>query len=430
MKLLIENCTIVPMTGEDYFIGSIGVDGSKISMVTSDCNRIADFKKNDDVQIISGEGRIAIPGLINTHTHAAMTLMRGFSDDMQLMDWLVNKIWPIEEKLTGDDIYWGTKLSVAEMIRSGTTTYVDMYWDMESNSKVIEESGIRGYLSITLMDACTDKFKTIDKDIEYYNDTLDGRLRMMVAPHAPYTCAPEILRKCVEVAKKHSIILHTHLCETEGEIKDIEEKYGVKPIEYYHQNGVFDVPVLAAHCVKVSDEDILKLKQYGVSVAHNPISNMKLASGVAPVSKMIDLGLNVSLGTDGASSNNNLDMFEELRTAAFLQKLTTGDPTAIKAYDALYMATVAGAKALRRENELGMIKEGMIADIVLIDSKSPNLNPLHNVVASIVYAGSGGDVVTTIVNGKILMLDRELLTIDLDECLDKVSVIAERLRNI
>ena len=430
MKILIKNCIIVPMTGEDYFKGSIGIEDSKIVMVTKDEKEIDNFQIDESISVIDADGKIAMPGLINTHTHASMTLMRGFSDDMQLMDWLVNKIWPIEAKLTEDDIYWGAKLSIIEMLKSGTTTYSDMYWNLKANAKVVEDTGIRSYFGITTMDACIDNVcENIDNNFKEYNNSCNGRFRLMIAPHAPYTCSPDTLTKSVDIAKKYSLILHTHLSETTGEIEDIKAKYGVNPIEYYEQNGVFELPVIAAHCVAVSDDDILKLKKYNVSVAHNPISNMKLASGVAPVAKMIEMGLNVSIGTDGASSNNNLDMFEELRTATLLQKLITSDPTALKAYDALYMATVAGAKALGREDELGQIKEGMIADIILIDSNEPHLNPLHNVIASLVYSGKGSDVTDVIIDGNILLRDRKFVNIDVKECLEQVSNIAVRLRN-
>lgn len=422
MKLLIKNCIIIPMTGENYFTGSIGIDSNRIVMVTSDIKTITAFENQPDIEVLDGKDSIVMPGLINAHTHSAMSIMRGLADDMPLMDWLVNKIWPIEANLTDNDIYWATKLSVAEMICSGTTTYVDMYWNLKSNAKVIAESGIRSYFAITTMDRCIDDVcANIDSDVKEYHKSQNDRLRLMIAPHAPYTCSPDTLKKSVAIAKKYSLILHTHLCETTGEIEGIEDKYGVNPVEYYKNNGVFDVPVLAAHGVVLNTDDISQLKQYNVSIVHNPISNMKLSSGVAPVMKMLKAGINVALGTDGPSSNNNLDMFEELRTATLLQKLITSNPTSLKAYDALYMATVAGAKAIGREDELGQIKEGMIADIILIDSKSPHLNPLHNPIASIVYSGVGSDVTTVIVDGNILMRDKKLCTININECLVEVN---------
>lgn len=399
MKTLIKNCTILPMSSERYFVGSIVVEGNRIVTVSE--NPYLDVEVDT---VIDASDKIAMPGIINTHTHSAMTLMRGYADDMELMDWLQNKIWPIEAKLTSEDIYNGAKLGVQEMLRSGTTTYVDMYWDIAANARVINESGIRCYFSITAMDRNIDAVEaSIDEDVKKYNGSADGRMRVMIAPHAPYTCSPDTLRRCVKIAKKHDLRLHIHLCETVSELQTIRSQYGVSPVEYCEQAGVFDVPVLAAHCVHVSDEDIDKLKQYNVSVAHNPMSNLKLASGVAPVVKMMSKGINVAIGTDGAASNNNLDMFEEVRIASLLQKNFTNDPTALKAYYALRMITVAGAKAIGREGELGEIKEGMLADIILLNAKSPHLNPLHNVIASIVYAANGGDVTDVMVDGKLII---------------------------
>lgn len=407
------------MSSEKYFIGSIAIENNRIVMVSEDVN--PDFAAD---LVVDGTGKIAMPGLINTHTHAAMTLMRGLADDMELMDWLENKIWPIEAKLTSEDIYLGAMLSVAEMITSGTTTYVDMYWDVAANARVVEQSGIRSYFSITAMDRNIDAVEqSIDEDVKRYNNSVEGRLGLMIAPHAPYTCCPDTLQRCVAIAKKHDLILHTHLCETVVEMEGIKARYGVSPVEYYVQAGVFDVPVLAAHCVHVTDEEIAVFKNCGVSVAHNPMSNMKLASGAAPVDKMMNAGVNVALGTDGASSNNNLDMFEELRVASLLQKLITSDPTVLRAYDALRMATVAGAKALGRSDELGEIKEGMLADIILIDATAAHLNPLHNVVASLVYSGKGSDVTHVFVDGRMLMCNRELLTIDKDDIIKRINNI-------
>lgn len=414
MKILIENCTVLPMSSEIYYTGSVAIEGNRIISLSDDF--VPDM-------VIDGTGKIAMPGLINTHTHAAMTLMRGYADDMDLMDWLVNKIWPIEAKLSSDDIYYGSMLSVAEMISSGTTTYVDMYWDVAANAKVVERSGVRSFFSVTAMDRNIDAVEaSMDSDVAKYHGSMEGRFGLMIAPHAPYTCSPDTLRRCVEIAKRHDLILHTHLCETTVEVDGIRSQYGfATPVDYYESAGVFDVPVLAAHCVHVTDGDIAKLKHYGVSVAHNPISNMKLASGAAPVDRMMKAGVNVALGTDGASSNNNLDMFEEMRTATLLQKLITQDPKALCAYETLKMVTVNGAQALGMAGELGVIREGALADIILIDSRAPHLNPLHNVIASLVYGGKGCDVTDVIVDGNILMLGRELQTINVDEVLDEIA---------
>lgn len=414
MKILIENCTVLPMSSEIYYTGSVAIDGNRIISLSDDF--VPDM-------VIDGTGKIAMPGLINTHTHAAMTLMRGYADDMELMDWLVNKIWPLEAKLSSDDIYCGAMLAVAEMISSGTTTYVDMYWDVAANAKVVEQSKIRSFFSVTAMDRNIDAVEaSMDSDVGKYHGSMEGRLGLMIAPHAPYTCSPDTLRRCVEIAKRHDLILHTHLCETTVEVDGIRSQYGfATPVDYYESAGVFDVSVLAAHCVHVTDGDIAKLKHYGVSVAHNPISNMKLASGTAPVDRMMKAGVNVALGTDGASSNNNLDMFEEMRTATLLQKLITQDPKALRAYETLKMVTVNGAEALGMAGELGVIREGALADIILIDSRAPHLNPLHNVVASLVYGGKGSDVTDVIVDGNILMLGRELQTINVNEILDKIA---------
>lgn len=422
-RIRIENGRIIPITTEREFIGTIGIEGNRIVMVSEDPN--APFEADE---VIDATDKIVMPGMINAHTHASMTLFRGYADDMDLMDWLENKIWPIEARLDSEDIYSGTQLAIAEMIASGTTSYVDMYWDLDASSRAISESGIRAFLSMSVMDNNIERIeRTADDLVSRHNNSIDGRLKVLIAPHAPYTCNPETLSRAMALADKYNLMVHTHISETEFEVNSCKENYGVDPVDYYEKAGLFSRKCLAAHGVYLTSENLDKLAKYGVTIVHNPISNMKLASGAAPVAEMIKHEVNVALGTDGASSNNNLDMFEEMRVAALLSKMMTKNPKSLTAYEAIRMATMGGAKAVGMENEMGEIREGYIADIILIDAKQTHLNPIHNAIAALVYAGKGSDVSDVIIDGNILMKDKKLLTVDTQEAIRYAN---ERINNL
>lgn len=383
--------------------------------------RIRSFPENvegiSSDEVIDGKGMLALPGLINTHTHVAMTLFRSYADDLALMDWLQNMIWPAEAHLDDDIVYWGSMLAFAEMIRGGTTAFCDMYMFMESCAKAAEKAGIRGNIARGLAGVTPNGEKALEENIRLYqdwNNACDGRIRVMLGPHAPYTCPPEYLKKVRDASEKYGIPIHIHLAETKGEVETCIEKFGITPIALMNQIGLFDRPTLAAHCVHVNEEDIQIMAEKHVCVAHNPGSNLKLASGIAPVPKMRSAGITVGLGTDGASSNNKLDMFAEMRLAALIHKAATLDPFAVKADEAMQMGTAEGAKCLGYD-DLGALDEGKLADIILIDRSGYHWKPRFNSISLTVYAGNSMDVDTVIVNGRLLMRGKELLTIDKEQ---------------
>jgi 5-methylthioadenosine/S-adenosylhomocysteine deaminase len=429
-KIWIKNCIIVSMvnsitdSGPLYYVGDITIEDNLLKTVGTKVDD--DFKADT---IIDGTNFVALPGFVNAHTHAAMTIFRSYADDLPLMTWLQDKIWPAEDKLTAEDVYWGSKLCILEMLLSGTTTFADMYSFMPEVAMAIEETGIRACLSRGLIDAGSNGELGLlegEELIKNWHGKSNGRITTMLGPHAPYTCSPAYLEKVMALAEKYQVGIHIHVAETSGEFNDIKQQYGKTPVGHLNSLGLFDYPTLAAHCVHLTDEDINILHEKGVAVAHNPESNMKLASGVAPVVKLLNKGVTVALGTDGASSNNNLDMLEEMRSAALLHK-ATGDPTVIYSYQALEMATKNGAKALGLEDKIGMLKPGMMADLILFDFDKPHLYPKHDILAHLVYSAQSSDVDTVIVNGKIVVQGGKPLTIDSKETCQQVQKVAERI---
>ncbi|MGI6513353.1 MAG: amidohydrolase [Syntrophomonadales bacterium] len=409
--ILIKNCAVLPMTSPDDYIdkGYIAVKGSRIEAVGA--GQPPDEEHFSEV--IDGTGMVALPGLVNAHTHAAMTLMRGYGDDLPLMEWLQEKIWPIEDKLTPEDCYWGALLGITEMIKSGTTCFADMYFYMEEVARAVEETGIRASLSQGMVALAPTGEAAFQKSRELFkwHGRGDGRITVMLGPHAPYTCTPDYLKRVMSMADELGIGIHIHLAETMTEYNDIKAQYGKTPIALMEEIGLFERPVLAAHCVVLDDEDIEILARRKVGVAHNPESNMKLASGAARVPDMLAAGVLVALGTDGASSNNNLDMIQEIRSCCFMHKLVRLDPRAVTAYQALEMATVNGARALGLE-DVGVLYPGMKADLILVDFRKPHLCPRNDVAAHLAYSAAGADVDTVMVDGRILMRGRQLMTID------------------
>lgn len=393
----------------------LGISGSTITQV-GNINETAD-------RVIDCRDKLVIPGFVNTHTHAAMTLFRSYADDMMLMDWLQTKIWPAEENLTGDDVYWGTQLAIAEMLKAGTTCFADMYFFMPEVAKAVAESGIRAVLARGMAGVAPTANQALAESEAFYKEWhngADGRITIMLGPHAPYTCPPDYLKKVTALAEKLKAQIHIHLSETAGEVAECQKQYGKSPIELMNELGVFDYGVLAAHCVHVSSEDIAIMKEKKVRVAHNPGSNMKLASGVAPVPDMLEAGICVGLGTDGAASNNNLDMLEELRLTAMLHKVHRLDPLAIPANKAVDMATVHGAAALGLDN-IGKLETSYKADITILDMKAPHWHPRHDRLSLLTYAANASDVHTVIVNGNILLDNRQLTTIDQERLLAEVD---------
>lgn len=381
---------------------------------------------------INGWDKVVLPGFVNTHTHAAMTLLRGYADDLPLMEWLSTKIWPLEAKLNGDDVYWGTMLAIVEMIKSGTTTFNDMYFFMGEAARAVEESGIRAVLSRGMIGTSPDGQLALEDSrqlVKRWHKAAGGRIRFALGPHAPYTCPPDYLKQVVQLAEELEVGLHIHVAETRQEVDDIIRQYGVSPVRLMLDCGVFSRPAVAAHCVHLSQDDIAILAKCGVGVAHNPESNMKLASGIAPVPLLLESGIDVGLGTDGASSNNNLDMLQEMRTCALLHKVGSMDPTVIPAYQALKMGTVLGAKALGWGDQIGVLEAGYKADMILMNLNEANMIPLYDIPANIVYAAQAADVDTVIIDGRVVMENRRMTTIDEQEVLDRCKAIGRDLVN-
>jgi 5-methylthioadenosine/S-adenosylhomocysteine deaminase len=385
-----------------------------------------------DVEI-DARGKIALPGLINTHTHLSMTLFRGFADDMVLQDWLQKKIWPLEAKHTGETCYYGALLGAAEMIMSGTTSFVDMYFHMEDVAKAVAESGLRGFLSYGVIDLFDQVKARSEQDnarkfFDHVQSMGNPRIRFALGPHAPYTCSAETLLWSKEFAEKHNAILHIHVAETRREQADCQKEHGMRVVEYLDKIGALSSKMLAAHCVWLTKSEVRLLAKAGAHVAHCPVSNMKLASGgVAPLPEMFAAGMSVGLGTDGAASNNTLDMFETMKVCALLHKAHRWDATVLNAQKVLDLATIDGARAMGVESEIGSIEPGKKADIILVDAKKPNLIPIHGkdtVVSDLVYSVSSGNVDTTIVDGIVLMQNRRVESLDMGQVLPKAQELA------
>ncbi len=424
-KIWIQNTQILTMTGAPLYTGDILIENDIIKALGT-----VNAHDAEGAQIIDGRRTVAMPGLVNTHTHAAMTLLRSYADDMELMPWLNDKIWPAEAKFVNEYIYWGSALAAVEMIQSGTTTFADMYDSMHEVAKVTEESGLRANLARGCVVFSDPELKNIQKNVRLYenfNNTADGRIKVWFAPHAPYTCPPEYVEKIVEAAKSCNAGIHVHLAETLDEQRQIAEGYGKTPTEYLNDLGVFELPTLAAHSVYLNDSDIAILKEHNVGIAHNPSSNLKLASGIANIPKYLQAGLNVGIGTDGCSSNNTLNMFKEMTICSFVQKVNAMDPTVLPAEEILRLATIGGAKALRWDDEIGTLEVGKKADLILVDIDKPHFAPWNNPVSDLVYSAQGSDVKTTIVNGKLLMKDYEVLTLDVERIMAETERIARNV---
>ena len=412
-------------------------DNKKQSLLIKDdlIAEIADEISEDNIdKIIDAEGKILLLGLINTHTHLSMTLFRGLADDLSLDSWLNDHIWPMEANLNGDYCYIGALLGAVELIKSGTTTFSDMYFYMEDVARAVEDSGIRAVLSYGMIDFgdAERREAEIKENLDLFNSCngmADGRIKVFFGPHSPYTASEELLIKTRQLADEYNMKIHIHVCETQKEIEDSLNEKNSRPFEYLADIGFLNSDVVAAHCVWLSDEEIDIIKKYNVKVSHNPCSNMKLASGIAPISKLLDKGICVSIGTDGASSNNNLDLLEEIKTASLLSKVSTLNPSALNSDEAFEMMTIKGAEALGLESEIGSIEEGKKADIILIDTKMVNMIPQSsNLTSNLIYSANSSNVDTTICNGQILMENKKLLYLDEDEIYKKAADAIKKLK--
>lgn len=361
------------------------------------------------VKIIDGRDRAIIPGFVNTHTHSAMTLHRGFGDDKPLMTWLKEYIWPVEDQMTEHDVYIGSKLACVEMIKSGTTAFLDMYMHPLMTAKAVEEMGLRAVLSYTLFDQGNEQRAKLDREnslvyMQKFSEFSD-RVQFSLGPHAIYTVSGSQLQFCHSFAKEHDLLIHLHLSETKGEVDECVKKYGSTPVRYLEKLGVLSDRLVLAHVVWVDDEEMDILAKYNVKVVHNPASNMKLASGYRFMyDEMRQRGITVGLGTDGCSSSNNLDMIEAMKLSSLLGKVWRGDSTAVKATDIFRTATKSGADIIRIN--AGEIKEGKLADLSLIRTDTPEMTPMTDLISNIVYSANGSVVDTVIVDGNILMENR------------------------
>ncbi|PLT46687.1 S-adenosylhomocysteine deaminase [Paenibacillus pasadenensis] len=424
MKTLIKGALVLTMEKEEAFCGDILIDRDRIADIQPCLDAEAD-------EVIDARGMAAMPGLINAHQHAPMSLLRGFCDDLKLMDWLDKKMLPAEARMTPEDVYWGAKLAMAEMIRSGTTAFADMYIHMNEIASAVEEVGMRASLTRGLVFLQPDGGRRMDEAMDLvrrWSGKAGGRITTMLGPHSPYTVPPEPFREIILLAEQEKLAIHTHLAESKEEGIKIREKHGRTPTEYLHQLGLFDrVHVILAHSTNLSRRDVGLLKGMRGGACHNPVSNLKLGCGIAPILDMAEQGVTVGLGTDGAGSAATLDMFEEIRAAAWLQKLDYGDPARLPAAEALRMATAGSAQLLDIGRDVGTLKAGKKADLILVDLRKPHLQPVHQIHSLLAYCANGADVDTTIVDGKMLMRGRRLLTIDEEELLREVSARAKRI---
>ncbi len=435
--ILLINAHVLTMDEEmkQYRPGALAVKGDSILAVGLEAEIKAQYSA---IQTIDCGGKILMPGLVNAHTHIPMTLLRGLADDLRLDVWLMGYMMPVEREFVSPDFCrLGSLIACTEFIKGGVTSFADMYYFEEDVAKATAEAGLRGVLGQSVMKFPTPDSKSFEDSLAMARDFIQRwknhpLIVPSIAPHAPYTCTPEILRACAQLAVEFDIPLHTHIAETAFEVENMRNENNMPVVPYVKKQGLFDAKVLAAHCVHIDEGEIRTLQHYNAGVAHNPSSNLKLASGFAPVNKMLEVGLNVGIGTDGPASNNDLDMFEEIRLAAFIAKAVSNDPTVLPAPQALLMGTRLGAQAMHIGHITGSLEVGKRADLILIDTSPLHNSPRferdpNNAYAQIVYASKSTDVSDVMVNGKWLMRDRNLLTVNEKDLLQQAASYAKRI---
>ena len=437
VDILLTNAIVLTMDKDlnQFDPGAVAISGDSIQAVGTDQQLRASYQAQE---IIDCDGMVVMPGLVNAHTHVPMTLLRGLADDLRLDVWLMGYMMPVEREFVSPDfVRLGTLIACVESIRNGVTCFADMYYFEEEVARATSEAGLRAVCSQTVLKFPTPDAQSYEESLAAARDFIQrwkGHPLIVpsVAPHSPYTCTDDILRATAELAVEYDIPLHTHLAETAMEVENSRAENDMPVIPYVKKNNIFDAKVLAAHCVHVDEGELHTLHHHGAGVAHCPSSNLKLASGAAPVSKMLKLGLNVGIGTDGPASNNDLDMFEEIRLAALLAKGTTGDPTTLPAYTALTMATRLGAKALHLEDKIGTLETGKLADLIIVDTSTLHNSPRFHrdqtsTYSQLVYAAKSTDVHSVMVNGRWLMRDRELMTLDQTDLILQAGEYAHRI---
>ncbi|MDO8885377.1 amidohydrolase [Candidatus Oleimmundimicrobium sp.] len=435
IDLLISGCLAVTVDKNFSVIENAGI--------AIDDGKIVDIEKNEDVikayrarKTVSAKNKIAIPGLINAHTHAAMVYFRGLADDLPLKEWLENHIWPAESRyVNAEFIRNAVKLAAIEMLKSGTTTFCDMYFLPNVAAEVLEDVKIKAILGVPLLDFPTPVSKSPEeglKNAQKLIESLKGSSRLMAAvmPHSPYTCSSGLLKQAAEMSKEYDVPLQIHLAEEKWENEKIISEKGMTSVAYLNDLTVLSEKTSAAHVNWISREDMEILKEAKTGVIHNPQSNMKLATGICPVPDLLKMGITVGLGTDGAASNNDLDMFGEIQTAARLHKIARKDPTVISAKQALWMATMGGAKSFGLDKEIGSLEINKKADIVLLDTNKPHLVPLYDAHSQLAYSAKGSDVDTVIIDGKIIVENCNLLTCNEEKILNKARLFSKKLKGI
>ncbi|MCF8055875.1 MAG: amidohydrolase [Desulfocapsa sp.] len=429
--LILSGSYLLPGSQQKELIadGAAAITGDTITAIGPKDQILADYHTNKHIHTEHG---LIMPGLINTHTHAAMACFRGLADDLPLMTWLEEHIFPVEARWTPEMIYQCTLLSLAEMIKSGTTSFCDMYLFSKEVARATETSGIRAWIGEVLYDFPSPCYGELENGFSYVEQLFTHYkkhplITITADPHAVYTCSPELLVRLGKVAQDHDSLYVIHLSENEVEINTCRERYNCTPVQHLEQLGLLTPKTLAAHCVILDDEEIALLAKSDVKVSHCVESNMKLASGTAPVVKMLEAGLQVGIGTDGAASNNDVDMFGEMNSVAKVHKVKHMDPTAMNAEQTLHAATLGGAKTLGAEWQVGSLEAGKKADMIVLDMNQPHLTPLYNIPSQLVYAARGADVLHSVINGKVVMEGRVLQSLDEDRILAQMREIGQKI---
>lgn len=431
--IIINGGTLITMAGKAAPMdrARVLIKGDRIQDIQSSDSR---YRFSEETEVIHAEDGIIMPGLVNAHSHTAMTIFRGYADDLPLKQWLFERIFPAEAAhLNAETVYWGTLLGCLEMISSGTTCLSDGYFFQHGTIKAVHESGLRGLIAQGVIDfpapGVSDPKKNMDTAREFIErwHGFSDLIRPGIFCHSPITCSDRTLKQAMEISGEYSLPMQIHLSETMEEVEEILKRTGQRPVHYLNHLGLLNHNLIAAHSIHLDRDEMEILARNDVRLVHVPESNMKLSSGVADISEMVKMGLTVGIGTDGCASNNNLDLFREMDTAAKLGKIASMDPVNMDAGTVLRMGTSWGAKVMGLENETGSIEKGKKADIIVVDAGNPHMVPLYNPVSNLVYSASGSDVKDVIVNGKILMKDREFLTLDQEEIMDRVRAISVKI---
>jgi len=425
--ILIRGCTLLPMDGRREVVeeGLIAIKNDVIIYV----GRETDAPLIRAEKTIAGHGKVATPGLVNCHTHLPMTIFRGIAEDQELGKWLSETIWPLEAKLKSGDVYDGALLGCLEMIKSGTTCFSDMYFHGDMVAKAVERAGLRCVLAPGIIEAGDAEMgeKGLKDSVEFarkFDGYADGRVRVRLGPHAVYTCSPNLLMKVRDMASELNVGIHIHLAESKEMVELVKEKYCSTEVELLESLGFLKPDVLAAHCIYLSEKEMQIMAKRDVKVSYNPVANMKIALGIPKIRDLMSLGVTVGIGTDGPASNNALDMFEDMKVAALLQKVYYMDSTVLPAQSVVKMATIDGARALGLEGSVGSLEVGKKADVILVDFRKPHLTPVHDFYANMVYSARGSDVETVIVDGKVLMEGREVKTLDEKDVMERAKETA------